>query len=255
MALGGLWFFALVTIILTVAVIEFCRLMRRDQLCPAPAFAVALLWVLMLDVQFPDWKPLGQRLLEPGISIVLMGSLAWQLAHRGGKPTADWALSMAGPLYIGWCGVHFIRLRNLPGGVWWVLVVLAAVWLADTGAYFVGRMWGRHKLAPTLSPSKTWEGWAGGVVVGGLATAGLAALLSLQAGLSGLNAAAGLVMGLVVGAVAPLGDLVISMFKRQAGAKNTGMLFPGHGGALDRVDSALWAAVIGYYLALWLRSW
>lgn len=247
--LGGLWFFALVAVILTLAVAEFCRLMERNQFRPFLAFALVLLWVLLLDAQFSQG-----RLLGPGVSLVLMGSLARQLAHREGNPVADWAVTVAGPLYVGWCGAHIIRLRGLPEGAWWVLTALPAIWLADSGAYFLGRRFGQRRLAPALSPGKTWEGYLGGVLVGTLATAGLAAFWSRWAGPAGPTVADGLALGLLVAAVAPLGDLVVSMMKRQAGVKDTGGLFPGHGGALDRVDSALWAAVIGYYFVLWVRG-
>jgi len=250
---GGLWFFALVATILTIAVIEFCQLMRTDRFRPAPTFAVALLWVLLLDAQFPQPEH-RLSILGPGVGLVLMGSLSWQLAHREGYPVMDWALTMAGPLYVGWLGAHIIRLRALPEGLWWLLTTLPAIWAADSAAYHVGRTWGRRKLAPTLSPGKSWEGYIGGVVVGALFTTGLAALWGLRAGPEGPNALAGLFLGTLVATVAPLGDLVISMIKRQVGAKDTGIIFPGHGGALDRVDSILWAAIIGYYFTLWVQN-
>ena len=249
--LGGLWFFALVAAILTVAVIEFCHLMRRNDFRPAPTFAVALLWVFLLDAQLSQ-VDVRWRLLGPGMSLVIMGSLTWQMAHRQGNPVVDWALSMAGPLYVGWLGAHLIRLRAVPEGAFWILTALPAIWLADSAAYSIGRAWGRHKLAPTLSPGKTWEGYVGGIIVGAPATAGLAALWGVWAGPAGPTPLDGLLLGLVVSVLAPLGDLVVSMMKRQVGVKDTGSLFPGHGGALDRVDSVLWAAVIGYYFVLWL---
>jgi len=251
--LGGLWFFGLIAAVLTVAVIEFCRLVERGHFRPAPAFSLALLWVLLLDAQYPRPGP-GWTLLGPGVSLVLMGSLAWQLAHRGRNPMADWALSVAGPLYVGWLGSYLIRLRGLEEGMWWVLTVIPANWLADTGAYFVGRTWGRRKLAPTLSPKKTWEGYVGGIVVAMAGTAGLAALWGRWAGPNGPSPIEGLALGALIGTLATLGDLAVSMLKRQVGVKDTGTVFPGHGGALDRVDSLLWAAVIGYYFALWLHG-
>jgi phosphatidate cytidylyltransferase len=243
---GGLWFFGLIALLLTVGTLEFWQMMQRDQLQPNPVFAVALLWVLLLDAQFPE---LG--IMMPGISLLLLGSLGWQLSSREGNPVSDWALTIAGPLYLGWCGYHFIQLRNLPDGLWWLLTALPAIWLADSGAYSIGRAWGRHKLAPAISPGKTWEGWAGGVVVGSLGAAGLAALWDLKAGPTGPTALKGLLLGLLISTLAPIGDLAISMIKRQVGVKDTSTLFPGHGGALDRVDSLLWAAVLGYYFVLW----
>ncbi len=245
---GGLGFFALVLAVLTAAVVEFCQLVGRIHFRPALPFALGLLWVLLLDAQFPH-----RAILGPGMSLVLLGSLAWQMAHRQGNPVADWALTIVGALYLGWCGAHVVRLRNMPEGLWWTMTVLPAIWLADSSAYLVGRAWGRHKLAPALSPGKTWEGYIGGVVVGTLLTTGLAALWSLVSGPMGPRAIDGLGIGLVVSILAPIGDLAISMIKRQVGAKDSGVFFPGHGGALDRIDSLLWAAILGYYYILWLR--
>ncbi len=144
-------------------------------------------------------------------------------------------------------------MRDLPQGQWWVLTALPAVWLADSGAYLIGRAWGRHKMAPSISPGKTWEGYVGGVILGAPLTAGLAALWGQWAGPGGPTVLEGLILGLIVAAVSPLGDLAVSMVKREMGVKDTGGLFPGHGGALDRVDSTLWAAVIGYYFAVWIH--
>jgi phosphatidate cytidylyltransferase len=247
--LGGWWFFGLIALLLTVGTIEFGQMMQHDQYRPNPVFAIALLWVLLLDAQFPE---LG--LMLPGISILLLSSLGWQLRSREGKPVSDWALTIAGGLYLGWCGHHFVLLRNLPDGLWWILTVLPAIWIADSGAYSFGRAWGKHKLAPETSPGKTWEGYIGGIIVGSLGAAGLASLWGLRAGPSGPTALEGLLLGLLISTLAPVGDLAISMIKRQVGVKDTSTLFPGHGGALDRVDSLLWAAVLGYYYVLWFAT-
>ncbi len=242
--LGGVWLFALAIVLLVVAVLEFCRLMNRMEFRPAPSFALAMLVVIMVDAQWPRWG-----VLVPGLSLVILGSLAWQLRHRQGSPLNDWALGMAMPLYIGWCGGHLLRLRALPGGVWWTITALSTIWLADSGAYAVGRAWGKHKLAPSLSPGKTWEGYLGGVAVGTAGAAALSALWRVWGGAAAPSPWEGLLLGFLVASLAPLGDLVVSMIKRQAGVKDTGVIFPGHGGALDRIDSSLWAVVIAYYLS------
>lgn len=251
--LGGLWFFTLIIALLTAAVIEFCQLMDEAEFSPAPAFGVALLWVLLIDAQFPDWQPLGLRALEPGLTLVLIASVAWQLAHREGHPTANWALSVTSGLYLGWLGAHMLRLRSGPGGTWWVLTAISAIMVADSAAYFIGRRWGEHKMAPTLSPGKTWEGFTAGVIFGPLAATGLALLWRWLAGSAGPSWLAGLLVGGAVSILAPVGDLAVSMIKREVGAKDSGTLFPGHGGALDRVDSILWAGAIGYYVSLLIR--
>jgi phosphatidate cytidylyltransferase len=240
---GGLLFLAVVALLLTVAEIEFCRLVARAGFRPTVAFGIALVWLSLLDAYRPAWE-----LLRPGMALVVLGSLAWQLFHRQGSPVADWALTVAGGLYLGLCGACLIELRGVRDGAWWTLTAIPSIMLTDSGAYFVGRAWGRHKLAPTLSPGKTWEGYLAGIVVGGLLTAFFAALWSIGAGAgTALSASHGLILGLVIAIVAPLGDLAVSMIKRQVGAKDSSNIIPGHGGALDRVDSILWAAVIGYY--------
>jgi len=249
--LGRLPFLALVALLLTLAEIEFCHLIARDGFRPALVFGVGLVWLFLLDAQFPA---LG--LLRPGMALILLSSLAWQLFHRHGSPVADWSLTVTGGLYLGVCGACLIGLRGLqPDGRWWTLIVMSAIMLADSGAYCVGRAWGRHKLAPTLSPGKTWEGYVAGVVTGGLMTALLVSLWRIGAGAGNTIAVVhGLSLGLLIATFAPLGDLAISMIKRQVGVKDTSNIIPGHGGALDRVDSILWAAVIGYYYVLWFAS-
>jgi len=245
---GGPLFLALVALLLTLAEIEFCSLVARDGFRPVRVFGIGLVWLFLLDAQFPEIE-----LLQSGMAFVLLASLAWQLFHRQNSPVADWSLTVTGGLYLGLCGACLIRLRGLqPAGLWWTLTAVFSVMLADTGAYFVGRAWGRRKLAPELSPGKTWEGYLAGVVVGGLMTALLALLWPAELGEAAfVNGLHGLILGLLIAIFAPLGDLAVSMIKRRAGAKDSGNIIPGHGGALDRLDSILWAAVIGYYYVLW----
>lgn len=245
---GNLAFLILVLLFLTLAEIEFCGLVIRDGFHPTPVFGLGMLWLLLLDAQL-EAQHSTLRLLHPGMALIVLGSLAWQLFRRQGSPVADWALTVTGGLYLGLCGGCLVRLRGLSfDGLWWTLTVVPSIILADSGAYIIGRMWGRHKLAPLLSPGKTVEGYVGGVIFGGLMTTLLASFLRLQVGteiaVSGMH---GLALGLLIAIFAPLGDLAVSMVKRQADVKDSGRIIPGHGGALDRVDSILWAAVIGYY--------
>ncbi|MDY7078984.1 MAG: CDP-archaeol synthase [Chloroflexota bacterium] len=244
--LGGLTFLALVMLLLTLAEIEFCRLLAHDGFRPSLTFGVGMVLLFLLDAQFPTWG-----LLRPGMTLILLGSLTWQLLHRQGSPVADWSLTVTGGLYLGLCGACLVGLRGMQDGLWWTMTAVLSIMLADTGAFFVGRAWGRHKLVPTLSPGKTWEGYVGGVVIGGLLTALLASLWRIGAGAeTSISSIHGLILGLLIAVFAPLGDLAVSMIKRHVGVKDSGNIIPGHGGALDRVDSVLWAAVIGYYYVL-----
>jgi phosphatidate cytidylyltransferase len=250
---GAIWigeyaFFALIVLLLSLAEVEFSQLGRAIGYRPAVGFGLALVWVLLLDARLP-----GLGLAGPGIAFVLLGSLSWQIAHREGSPVGDWSVAIASGLYLGVCGSCLLRLRDLsPDGLWWTFTVVPSIMAADSGAYFVGKAWGRRKLAPTLSPGKTWEGYLAGIATGGALTCFLGWLWPRVSGLDmRLSPLHGLAVGLIVATIAPLGDLAVSMIKRSASAKDSGSIIPGHGGALDRVDSVLWAAVLGYYYVLW----
>jgi phosphatidate cytidylyltransferase len=152
------------------------------------------------------------------------------------------ALTLLGIYWIGFALAHAVLLRGLPHGTAIVIDVLAGVFLGDTGAYLGGRMFGRRPLAPAISPNKTVEGLLIGMVC---AVLGVWIAGRYQDWLPGTHA---LVLGLGVALVAPVGDLFESFVKREAGAKDSGRLFGAHGGALDRLDAVLFAAVAGYYI-------
>jgi phosphatidate cytidylyltransferase len=164
--------------------------------------------------------------------------------HRDGI-TMSMGVTMLGIVWIGIPLVHAVLLRDLPDhGAALLVDVLVGTFAADTGAYATGRMFGSHKIAPTLSPNKTLEGLLGGFVIGTMAFwfAGL-----YQDWLSGVDA---LIMGAAVAAIAPVGDLFESMLKRDLGKKDTGTLFGPHGGILDRLDAVFFTVVVGYYLSI-----
>ncbi len=250
-ATGGWLYLAGLSLLLGLAAAEFGLLFRRSGLRPALPLLVGGVVTLAVGRQLFD---AGQLALT--VAALLLASMAWHAIdyERGASQSGtDFAVTAAGTLYLGWIGGYLIALRRLPEGEWWVLLALPSVWLADSGAYFVGKAVGRHKLAPRLSPNKTWEGYLAGVVTGALAGAGLAALWRVGAGPgTQLTAQLGAVIGAALAAITPLGDLGISMFKRQMQVKDSGSLLSGHGGALDRTDSWLWAGALAYYLVIWL---
>lgn len=166
--------------------------------------------------------------------------------HRDGI-TMSMGVTLLGVVWIGIPLVHAVLLRDLPDhGAALLVDVLVGTFAADTGAYATGRMFGSHKIAPSLSPNKTLEGLVGGFLIGTMAFwfAGL-----YQDWLSGVDA---LIMGAAVAAIAPVGDLFESMLKRDLGKKDTGTLFGPHGGILDRLDAVFFTVVVGYYLAVQL---
>lgn len=166
--------------------------------------------------------------------------------HRDGI-VVSMGVTLLGVIWIGIPLVHAVLLRDLPDhGAALLVDVLVGTFASDTGAYAVGRMFGSHRIAPSLSPNKTLEGLVGGFLIGTMAFwfAGL-----YQDWLSGVDA---LIMGAAVAAVAPVGDLFASMVKRDLGAKDTGRVFGPHGGLLDRLDAVLFTIVVGYYLSVQL---
>lgn len=159
--------------------------------------------------------------------------------------TSSLSITIFGLFWIGIPLVHAVLLRDLPDhGAALLVNVLVGTFVADTGAYTVGRLFGRHKLAPKLSPNKTIEGLVGGILIGmlGVWCAGL-----YQDWLSGTDA---LILGAAVATMAPVGDLFESMIKRDLGKKDTGTLFGPHGGVLDRLDAVFFTVVIGYYVSI-----
>jgi phosphatidate cytidylyltransferase len=158
---------------------------------------------------------------------------------------------VSGILLLGWIGGHFFLLRRVEHMPWqWTMLALLSTWIADSGAYVVGKflagkVFGRHKLAPRLSPNKTIEGYVGGIFFSILLTLAIAKYLSLPF-------APALLVALFASIVSPLGDLAISMIKREVGVKDSGVLFPGHGGALDRIDSLMWSVAAAYYFVIYV---
>jgi phosphatidate cytidylyltransferase len=179
-------------------------------------------------------------------SFVLLFAFGAERRRREGV-TVAMGVTLLGLLWIGIPLVHAVLLRDLPDhGAALLIDVLVGTFVADTGAYATGRMFGSHKIAPSISPNKTLEGLIGGFLIGtmGFWFAGL-----YQDWLSGVDA---LIIGAAVAAIAPVGDLFESMIKRDLGRKDSGTIFGPHGGMLDRLDAALFTIVVGYYLAVHL---
>lgn len=247
--LGGLPFLFLVAALATLAEIEFCRLIAHRGFQPVHLAGVAMVWLFLLDSQFHRWG-----IVSWGMAGILLTSMSWQVLRYPEATLQEWTGAIASGLYIGLCGSYLIRLRAFPDdGLWWTLIAVPITLIADSAAYTVGSLWGRHKLAPLLSFGKTVEGYASGVLSGALMGAFLGWVWGLRAGPGSAVAwPHGLALGLLVAALAPIGDLAISMAKREAGVKDSGKLLPGHGGALDRMDSILFAAVVGHAYVTWI---
>jgi len=242
-AVGGWMYNLVITFILTLAALEYGRLFHSAGLHPAlPVMAAGTAVIALARGLFPN-------LCSPLFTALILITMIWHLVdyERGTQTSGtDFAISLSGLVYVGWIGSYLISLRSLENGQWWLLLVLASTWMADSAAYMVGSRWGKHHLAPRLSPNKTWEGYLAGVVTGTILGSVFAMLWRIGAGSDSLISwSSGALMGFILSVLCTLGDLGISMFKRQLAVKDTGHLLPGHGGALDRIDTWIWAAALG----------
>jgi len=253
---GGLVYLGFTLIMIGLALREFYQMMASKGLAPhwKSGFCAALLFPVGIYVRLrthrtEEWHLAGL------FTVLLVAMLLAELRRGASKQTLVNASStVLGVLYIGWLGAHVCALRELPWslglpyslGMSFALLPFFLAWTCDTAAYVVGRAWGRHRLAPGVSPQKSVEGAVGGllaaIVAGAVARVWFAPYLSWPSAL---------VLGGLVGVFAQLGDLVESLLKRDAEAKESSSLIPGHGGVLDRFDSLLFAAPLVYYYLVW----
>ena len=192
---------------------------------------------------------------QPVFTAAILTAMAVHLIiyERGRDQSAlDFGITIGGIVYIGWLGSYLFDLRNLPQGGWWFMLVMFCVWAGDSGAYSIGRAYGNHKMAPRLSPKKSWEGYAASIFTGAHTGALYVWIFKTFGSLnSDIAIWQGAMLGLLLGALPTLGDLGESMIKRQSGIKDSSDIIPGHGGFFDRIDSWIWGAPIGYFFLIW----
>ncbi|MCP4291990.1 MAG: phosphatidate cytidylyltransferase [bacterium] len=242
---GGVFFFLFVGLLILLGLREFYVLMKAKGYEPFEALG----YFCSLAICGYAWHEgvvvpliLTASLLAIMIRELFRTNMSQSLGHM--------AVTVFGIMYVGWLGSHLVLLRQLPVslqlndniGARLVFLVALLTWATDSSAYFFGVSFGRHKLIPRISPNKTIEG-----AVGGLIGAALAGWLLTRSLVPFVTPTAGTILGLIVGVMAQLGDLVESLIKRDAGIKDTAELIPGHGGVLDRFDSMLFTAPVVYY--------
>lgn len=195
---------------------------------------------LLIGLDRSEWWLLAVVFIAGGVT-----ALTFELL-RIVRGRASFA-AILGAGYIGALLAHGAPLRSLDNSVDWILTAILITFASDTAAYFVGTTIGKRRLAPVISPSKTWEGALGGIAAGTGAAVGLTMLLNLP-----IQVQEGAIIGVAASAAAVGGDLLESGFKRLSGVKDSGSIIPGHGGVLDRIDSLAPNLAVVYWMAIWL---
>lgn len=248
---GGVYFVLLVNLLAVVGTFEFLRLVRAKELQPFPtlsyAAALGLPWLFY-------WGG-GSQVSLAFTSLMALFAAASVRRARIDNSLGAAAMGLLGTIYVTGLFGHLILLRQTgaaAGGVGFrlVLLVFALMWVSDTGAYLVGSLWGRHPLAPRISPAKSLEGALGATVLSALAGA-LGAHWLLQ---DLLSVGTGAFLGAGASIAGQVGDLFESMLKRDAGIKDSSNAIPGHGGVLDRFDGVLFVAPLLYYVLPYVVS-
>jgi phosphatidate cytidylyltransferase len=232
------WLTVLAALYGLLAAVEFFRLTGVARARPLAIFGLAWTLLFILQPHCPEARSLPV-LLTAGVLLSLV--LLVFLRDKEGV-FQNWAWMMAGVLYLGWLMGLLVTLR-LEAGRDWLFLALFATFASDTAAYFTGKAIGRHKLAPAISPGKTWEGTIAGVA--GAVVISLLFTLDTPLQLP-LNYWQAVILGVLISVFGQLGDLAESLLKRNTGVKDSGSLMPGHGGLLDRIDSILFAGAVVY---------
>lgn len=232
---GGLVYFFVMLALSLIGLNEYFRLMKQYRPLPLAGF------LTIAAMMYMAWfhTPLG---VLGAIAVgVLLVSLSGLLIGAKHGVSVRMAVTTLGILYLGLGFTHLLLLRDLDAGRDIVLTVIFGTWAGDTVAYFIGKYFGVTPMAPNLSPKKTWEGFAGGVI----GTILIVVFIGLYTDLTAVDS---LLLGVVIAVFGPLGDLFESLLKRDVQIKDSGRGLPGHGGVLDRFDALIWASVASYYL-------
>ena len=224
------------------AAAEFYALSRREARLPNDAFGI------VAAVAMPVFAALwGMAGLTAVLTALIAASLVWHVSFVRVR-TADTTLTVFGAVYTGFLLAYLVLiLRVFSSGMILAYAVVLSVWANDSLAYLVGSTLGRHKMAPRISPKKSYEGFVAGILGSIAVWVGLAVLFPT----AGVGIVLALVIGFVVGLAVFVGDLFESRMKREAGVKDSGNLLPGHGGFLDRLDSLILVCLAAYWILWW----
>ncbi|HEY3772731.1 MAG TPA: phosphatidate cytidylyltransferase [Solirubrobacteraceae bacterium] len=235
--IGGAAWMGLMAVVSVLCLLELYRMLERWR--PAAFVGYASAVALVIAARYGS----DRTVLEVAMATLPVTFLAVILEGRQNMPTVAIAGTLLGIFWIGLGFAHAELLRQLPHGNSIVIDVMLGTFLADTGAYVGGRMFGHRPLAPAISPNKTVEG-----LFLGMFTAVLTVFIAGRFQQAWLTEGDSLLLGLTVAVLGPIGDLFESVVKRDAGAKDAGTVFGAHGGALDRLDAVIFTAIGGYYV-------
>ncbi|MCA0389941.1 MAG: phosphatidate cytidylyltransferase [Bacteroidetes bacterium] len=237
---GDLWFVGLVALIAVVSYWEFSEMALKKEAISSKGWGIAALLFFILNVKYYWLSEIES------IYVVILVIMFRELFKNKGSAIVNLGASVTGIFYIGVCASSLIMIRefpSFPAGKAGIFVVsyIVSIWLSDTSAYFGGLTFGKHRLMERVSPKKSWEGFYFGLA-GAIASFFLFRYLFLDF----LSVYDALALGLIVGIVGPLGDLVESLIKRDAGTKDSSNILAGHGGFFDRFDSVIASAPVIY---------
>lgn len=243
--LGSIYWSFLVGIIIALGIWEYGQLVAKRGYA-IPSLSLAVLGFFLAQCAFIDsrlgmWQEVNGYMMGFALLLTILWVLVWGLWKK--SDISLWAVSLFGFLWVAWGLCHLILLQGLNwGDVYFAWLAIFITWATDTGAFVVGSWIGKNKMAPNISPNKTWEGSIGGVLFC------LFIVFFYNLWFLHLPMLPMIVIGLVGSVLDQVGDLIESWLKRWAGVKDSGKLIPGHGGILDRFDSLILVAPIIYYL-------
>jgi phosphatidate cytidylyltransferase len=247
---GGVAFFVFIEVIILLGVLEFYKLATAKGTHPNRVLGVIAGLILGAQIYFRDLA--AEIWLTPMLLVVLL--VLVELFRHKGSALLNLGATLLGFAYVAGLWSFLLLIRELPrvanvsyeSAGTWLVMLLVTIWVCDTAAYFTGVAFGRHKLFERVSPKKTWEG-----AIGGLIFAILMAVASHYWFVRDLRLIDSVVIGFMIGTIGQLSDLAESLFKRDAGVKDSSGLIPGHGGVLDRFDSEMLVAPLVYLYLLW----
>ena len=257
---GDLVLAILIGIIAGLAILEFYNLLKLRGI--QPAVVIGFSWTLgfiFVGQHLPEmviWMAIAGPLVilvwyqvRFVTSVVISGIGPHNWPSELKRILIDWICTCAGAYYIGWTMALMLILRNEPMGLYWILIVIFGTFATDTGAFATGRLLGRTLMMPRISPRKTWEGAAGGMVFGTACSALMVLLMPIT-----ISLILAVLLGILVSLGAQIGDLLESALKRSSGVKDSGNIIPGHGGILDRSDSVVLVIVAVYCFSRWMLN-